>query len=92
MDAAKAKKKAKKQIECIDLSSDTEEEEEIKDVFIMAEEDNLHFFGGDYASDNSEETDPFAAINELHEEMVRADYGPDQYNDEDDNDIMIIDV
>ena len=80
---AKAKRKAKpaktpgKSIECIDLSSDTdiEDNKEYQDVLIMNEEERRHYFGGDHDSDTSEdpEEDPFAAINALHEELQNGD-------------------
>ena len=76
---AKAKRKAKpvkvpgKPIEGIDLSSDTETEDnkEYQDVLIMNEEERQHFFGRDHddsdTSEDPDEEDPFAAINDLHE-------------------------
>ena len=73
---AKPAKVPLKSIECIELSSDSEtDHKEYEDVLIMNEEERQHYFGGDNDSDTSEdpEDDPFAAINDLHEELQNGD-------------------
>jgi len=103
---AKAKRKAKpvkvpgKSIEGIDLSSDTETEDnkEYQDVLIMNEEERRHYFGGDHDSDTSEdpEEDPFAAIIALHEELQNGDFVESTKNECSINDnssgIIVIDI
>ena len=103
---AKAKRKAKpakapgKSIKCIDLSSETETEDnkEYQDKLIMNAEERQHFFGGDDNSDTSDdpEEDPFAAINALHEELQNGDCVESTKNESSINDnssgIIVIDL